>query len=57
MANFQLITQFKQNGEKSIKGYRVSFQKTEIEKAGFKPTDELEIEYKKETIIITKKKD
>lgn len=56
MANFQLITQFKQNGEKSIKGYRVSFQKTEIEKAGFKPTDELEIEYKKEKIIITKKK-
>ena len=57
MANFQLITQFKQNGEKSIKGYRLSFKKTEIEKAGFKPTDEIEIEYKKEKIIITKKKD
>lgn len=56
MANFQTVTQFKQNGEKSIKGYRIALQKTEVESAGFKATDELEIEYKKEKIIITKKK-
>lgn len=57
MAKFQAVTQFNKDGSKSVKGYRIALQKTEVEKSGFASTDELEIEYKKEKIIITKKKD
>ncbi len=56
MARFQTVTQFKKDGKKSVKGYRIALQKTEVENAGFKADDELEIEYKKEKIVITKKK-
>ena len=56
MAKFQTVTQFKKNGESSTKGYRIALQKTEVENAGFKADDDLEIEYKKEKIVITKKK-
>lgn len=55
MSKFQVVTQFKKNGESSIKGYRISLKKLEVEKSGFKADDELEIEYKKNKIIITKK--
>lgn len=41
--------------EKYTKGYRLTFGKNPIEKAGFTKDDELEVIYKKDKIIITKK--
>lgn len=41
--------------EKYTKGYRLTFGKNPIEKAGFTKDDELEVTYKKDKIIISKK--
>lgn len=41
--------------EQYTKGYRLTFGKNPIEKAGFTKDDELEVTYKKDKIIITKK--
>ena len=46
----------KKNKGENIVGYRLSLTKTGVAKAGFELDDELEIEYKKEKIIVTKKK-
>jgi len=44
------------HGEKLIKAYRVTLQKTKVENISkLKKNDELEIEYKKNKIIIRKK--
>ena len=42
-------------GKKYTKGYRLTFGKNPIENAGFTKDDELEVTYKKDKIIITKK--
>ena len=43
------------NGGRLIGGYKISLTKTKVERAGFKNGDEVEIEYKKDKIIIRKK--
>ncbi len=43
--------------EKYTKGYRLTFGKNPIEKAGFTENDKLKVEYKKNKIIITKDED
>lgn len=42
-------------GKKYTKGYRLTFGKNPIKKAGFTKDDELEVTYKKDKIIISKK--
>ena len=42
-------------GKRYTKGYRLTFGKNPIENAGFTKDDELEVIYKKDKIIITKK--
>lgn len=42
--------------EKYTKGYRLTFGKNPVEKAGFTEKDKLKVEYKKNKIIITKDK-
>ena len=43
------------NGGRLIGGYKVSLTKSKVEKSGFKNGDEVNIEYKKDKIIITRK--
>lgn len=57
MAKLQPVTQNNNDG-KTVKGYKIALRKKGVlEESGFTEDDELEIEYKKEKIIITKKKD
>lgn len=41
-------------GKRYTKGYRLTFGKNPIEKAGFTKDDKLKVEYHKNKIIITK---
>ena len=54
--HFYEVKDKKKNGEEYTKGYRLTFGKNPIEKAGFTKDDELEVTYKKNKIIISKKK-
>lgn len=38
-----------------ITGYRITLKKSELEKNGFSPKDEFDIEYTQKHIILTKK--
>lgn len=53
--HFYEVKDKKKNGEEYTKGYRLTFGKNPIEKAGFTKDDELEVNYKKNKIVITKK--
>ena len=53
--HFYEVKDTKVNGERYTKGYRLTFGKNPIEKAGFTKDDELEVTYKKDKIVITKK--
>lgn len=53
--HFYEVKDTKVNGERYTKGYRLTFGKNPIEKAGFTKDDELEVTYKKNKIVITKK--
>lgn len=45
------------NGGKIIGGYKIGLTKTKVEQAGFKAGDEVDIDYKQNKIVITKKPD
>ena len=52
------LTTQRKDGEKVIKAYRVTLQKSKVENISkLKKNDELIIEYKKNKIIIRKKED
>ena len=53
--HFYEVKDTKVNEERYTKGYRLTFGKNPIEKAGFTKDDELEVTYKKNKIIISKK--
>lgn len=57
MPKLQGVVQYNKEKKNSIKGYRVAFSTKGIEQTGFKVNDDLDVEYKKGKIIITKKKD
>lgn len=54
MAKLSPICEYRKDGSKNIKGYRVSLQKTECEKYGFNETTEVRIEYSENKIILIK---
>lgn len=49
------IYEYRKDGSKNSKGYRVSLQKSECEKYGFDESTEFEAEYYKDKIILNKK--
>ena len=53
--HFYAVKDTNVKGKEYTKGYRLTFGKNPIEKAGFRKDDELEVVYKKNKIIITKK--
>ena len=55
MAKLQEIKEYKKDKTSFVKGYRISLKKTGIEKTEFKKDDELNINYQKGKITITKK--
>ncbi len=55
MAKLQEIKEYKKDKTSFVKGYRISLKKTGIEKTEFKKEDELNINYQKGKITITKK--
>lgn len=55
MPKLQGVEQYNAKKENSIKGYRVALSKTGVDKTGFKVNDELDVNYQKGKIIITKK--
>lgn len=54
MAKLQEIKEYKKDKTSFVKGYRISLKKTGIEKTEFKKDDELNINYQKGKITITK---
>ena len=52
---FTEVKDTKRSGEEYTKGLRVTFGINKITKAGFTKDDELDVTYKKNKIIITKK--
>ena len=54
---FRPIKDTNAKGEKYTKAYKLVVGKRKLEKSGFTPDDELNVEYKRNKIIITKKKD
>lgn len=57
MAKLTAQTDYRKDGSKNIKSYKVSLAKVATEEiAGFNKDTELEIEYKKDEIIIKRKK-
>ena len=54
MAKLSPFCEYRKDGSKNIKGYRVSLQKTECEKYGFNETTEVRIEYSDNKIILIK---
>lgn len=55
MAKLTEVKEYKKNGDTSVKAYRITLRKTGIEKTGLTADDELEVTYKKDKIVITKK--
>lgn len=54
MAKLSPISEYRKDGSKNIKAYRVSLQKTECEKYGFNENSEVRVEYSKNKIILIK---
>ena len=55
MSKLTTITEYRKNGTKNIKGYRVALQKVACEENGFNENSEVEIEYIKNKIVIKAK--
>lgn len=55
--HFYAVKDTNVEGKEYTKGYRLTFGKNPIEKAGFTEKDKLKVEYKKNKIIITKDED
>ena len=54
MPKLSPIHEYRKDGSKSVKAYRISLQKTECEKYGFNENSEFTIEYHKDKIILKK---
>ena len=54
MAKLSPISEYRKDGSKNIKAYRVSLQKTECEKYGFNENSEVRVEYSKNKITLIK---
>lgn len=54
MAKLSPICEYRKDGSKSVKGYRISLQKTECEKYGFDENSEFTIVYHKDKIVLKK---
>ena len=55
MARFQEIKDTDKDGNSYVKGYRIALNTKGIKVTGFKKNDELEVEYQKGKVTITKK--
>ena len=54
MAKLSPICEYRKDGSKNIKAYRISLQKTECDKHGFDETSEFTIEYSDNQIVLKK---
>lgn len=54
MAKLSPIYEYRKNGSRNIKAYRVSLQKSECEKYGFDEKSEFKVEYFENKIILKK---
>ena len=54
MAKLSPIYEYRKDGSKNIKAYRVSLQKTQCEKYGFDKNSEVRIEYSENKITLIK---
>ena len=55
MAKLQEIKDKDKDGNSYVKGYRIALNTKGIKATGFKKNDELEVEYQKGKVTITKK--
>ncbi len=55
MARLQEIKDTDKDGNSYVKGYRIALNTKGIKATGFKKNDELEVEYQKGKVTITKK--
>lgn len=51
MAKLSPVYEFKKDGTRIVKGYRIALKKTECEKYGFDSSTEVKIEYSDKIII------
>lgn len=54
MAKLSPICEYRRDGSRNIKGYRISLQKTECDKHGFDENSEFTIIYRDNEIILKK---
>lgn len=57
MAKLSPIFEYRKDGSRNIKGYRVSLQKTECEKYGFNEGSEFKVEYSNNKIVLLKEEE
>jgi len=55
MPILQGVMQYNKEKKDKVKGYRIALSTSGIEKTGFEINDELDVDYRKGKIIITKK--
>lgn len=54
MSKLSPIYEYRKDGSKNVKGYRIALQKTECEKHGFNEKSKFKIEYSDNKIILIK---
>lgn len=54
MPKLSPIFEYRKNGSRNLKAYRVSLQKSECEKYGFDDNTEFSVEYSSDKIILKK---
>lgn len=54
MSKLSPIFEYRKDGSRNVKAYRISLQKTECEKYGFNQDSEVKIEYSNNRIVIKK---
>lgn len=57
MAKLSPIYEYRKDGSKNAKGYRIALQKVECEKHGFDENSEFVVEYYDDKIVLKKEKD
>ena len=56
MPKLSPIFEYRKDGSRNIKAYRISLQKTECEKYGFDENSEFKVEYSENKIILKKER-
>lgn len=56
MSKLTPVVEYRKDGSKNVKGYRIALQKTECERLSFENAS-LKIKYESDRIIITKEED